>query len=154
THVKLVIRGRWLLGLYGPQSIGTGLDDASDQSIFDAKEYIINSFVRFLDKVRKSDFQDSQPMIRAVGYDLALMNSADAGLRGFAERSVLSGGYRQPKTDLFQLDQEGDRRLNDFDRGPSSSGSAADFQQVGEKIIRYSLLFGELSGESHPVAIY
>jgi hypothetical protein len=154
THVDLVIRGRWLLGLYGPQSMGAGLDDASDLIVSDAKDDIANSFIRFLDKVRKSDFQDSQPIIRAVGYDLALMNGLEAGMRGFAEKSVLSGGYRRPKTYLFQLDNEGQTRLNDFLAGPSSSGSAADLQQVGEKIRRYSHLFGELSGESHPVAIY
>jgi hypothetical protein len=154
TRADLAIRGRWLLGLYGPQSIGTGLDDASDLVISDAKDDIINSFIRFLDKVRKSDFQDSQPIVRAVGYDLALMTGADAGARGFTEKSVLSGGYRQPRTDLFQLDDEGQARLNDFLAGPSSSGAAADFQQVGEKIRRYSSLFGELSGESHPIAIY
>jgi hypothetical protein len=154
TRVSLGIRGRWLLALFGPQSIGTGLDDASAAKVSDVKDDIINSLIKFLGSVREQRFPYTQPMKAAVGYDLALMSSADAGSRGFAETSVLTGGYRQPKTNDFELDREGNKRLDDFLQGPHCCGSAADFREVGEKIARYSRLFGELSGESHPVVIY
>jgi hypothetical protein len=154
VRVSLGIRGRWLLGLFGPQSIGAGLDDASATKVSDAKDDIINSLIKFLGSVREQRFQYTQPMKAAIGYDLALMSSADAASRGFAEPSVLAGGYRQPKTNDFELDREGNKRLDDFLQGPHCCGSAADLQQVGERISRYSRLFGELSGESHPVAVY
>jgi hypothetical protein len=152
TRLSLEIRGRWLLGLYGPQSIGAGITNASEGSISDVKDVIIDSLVRFLYDTRRSDFQDGQPVARAVGYDLALMTDAGAG--SFAEGTVLAGGYRQPKTNDVRLDPEGERRFKAFLDGATSSGSAPELRQVGERIKRYSDLFGKLSGERHPMAIY
>jgi hypothetical protein len=154
TRASLAMRGRWLLGLYGPQAIGVGSEAASPKMVADAKDDIVSSQVVFLRKLHEADFPPSQPVNAALGFDFALVSGADAGARVFAEKSVLAGGYRQPKTAELRLDTEGDNRLDAFLTGSSSSGGAVPFEQVGERISRYSQLFGELSGESRPIAVY
>ena len=59
--LRLTIKGRWLLGLYGPQNIGAGVD-ASSGIVADAQEQIFDSLAQFLDKLPGRYFQNSQPV--------------------------------------------------------------------------------------------
>jgi hypothetical protein len=113
---------------------------------------VFNIFVTFTDDMRDADFSSSKPVNKALGADLALMTGADA--LSFDEKDVIIGRFRTPKTDRFQLDAEGDKRLESFMKSVWSRGNPVSFQQVGEKIKHYAELFGEISDDSHPVAIY
>jgi hypothetical protein len=139
--------GRWLLALYGPQSIGIGID-ASARVIADAQDQILNSLTAFLDDFHAKNFPTSH-------FDLALMTSPEASLLRFPEKNVLTGKFRQPsKTDRFRIDHEGDRRLAAFLSGPSSSGGEASFKAVGDMIKLYAQMPGDASGQRLPLAIY
>jgi hypothetical protein len=150
---SLMTRGRWLLGLYGPQNIGAGAEAGSPAA--DAQDLIFKSMTAFLDGFRERNFR-GRPASQAVGADLALIGSADAGSTAFSERNVIIGKFRQPTppSDLFEPDPEATRRLTAF--MSSAGGSAADvtFRSVGQTIRHYSQLFGDFSGEKPPVAIY
>jgi hypothetical protein len=149
----LMIRGRWLLGLYAPQNIGAGAE-AGSRAAADAQDKIFNFLTAFLDDFRERNFQDSLPANRAVGADLALIGSADTASTAFSERSVIVGKFRQPPSDRFRSDPEGNRRLSAFLSGSASSGGEVSFRSVGQTIRHYSQLFGEFSGQKSPVAIY
>jgi hypothetical protein len=151
---SLMTRGRWLLGLYGPQNIGAGTEAGSRPA--DAQDQIFNSLTAFLDDFRERNFQHGRPASQAVGSDLALISSADAGSTAFSERNVLIGKFRQPppQNDLFRLDPEGNRRLSDFQSGFGNPGGEVSFRSVGQTIRHYSQLFGEFSGQKPPIAIY
>jgi hypothetical protein len=149
----LMIRGRWLLGLYAPQNIGAGAE-AGSRAAADAQDQIFNLLTAFLDDFRERNFQDSLPANQAVGADLALIGSADAASTVFSERSVIVGKFRQPPSDRLRSDPDGNRRLSDFLSGPGSSGGEVSFRSVGQAIRHYSQLFGEFSGQKPPVAIY
>jgi hypothetical protein len=149
----LMIRGRWLLGLYAPQNIGAGAE-AGSRAAADAQDQIFNSLTAFLDDFRERKFQDSLPANRAVGADLALIGSADSASTAFSERSVIVGKFRQPPSDRLRSDPEGNRRLSAFLSGPESAGGEVSFRSVGQAIRHYSQLFGEFSGQKPPVVIY
>ncbi len=152
---SLMMRGRWLLGLYGPQNIGAG--DAQDQVIGSQviSSRIINSLIAFLDDLRERNFRRGPPESQAVGADLALIGGADAGDTTFSEKSVIVGQFRQPPASgPFQLDPEGRRRLSDFQSTRVSGATGVPFRTVGQTIRHYAQLFGELSGQKPPVAIY
>jgi hypothetical protein len=148
---SLMTRGRWLLGLYGPQNIGAGAEAGSQAA--DAQDLIFKSMTAFLDGFRERNFR-GRPASQAVGADLALIGSGDAGSTAFSERNVIIGKFRQPPSDVFQPDDEATRRLTEF--MSNGSGPAADvtFRSVGQTVRHYSQLFGEFSGEKPPVAIY
>ncbi len=137
--------GRWLLGLFGPQSIGVGVD-ASASAIADAQDQILNSLTRFLDDFRVQSF-------KSPAADLVLMTSSDAS-SAFLEKNVITGTSRRPRSEKLQLDQEGDRRLAAFFSGPNSAGAEASFKSVGDMIRRYGQAAGESSGQRPPIAIY
>lgn len=150
---SLMTRGRWLLGLYGPQNIGAGAE-AGSRAAADAQDQIFNSLTAFLDDFRDRNFQNAVPANRAVGSDLALISSADASSTAFSERNVIIGKFRQPASDTFRSDPEGNRRLSAFLSAPGSSGADVSFRSVGQTIRHYSQLFGEFSGQKPPIAIY
>jgi hypothetical protein len=149
----LMSRGRWLLGLYGPQNIGAGTETGSRAAV-DAQDQIFNSLTAFLDDFREQNFQNALPANQAVGADLALVGSADARSTAFSERSVIVGKFRQPPSELLRPDEEGNRRLSDFLSGFGSSSGEVSFRSVGQTIRHYSQLFGELSGQKPPIVIY
>jgi hypothetical protein len=140
---SLTTRGRWLLGLYGPQNIGA-----------DAQDPIFKSLTAFLDGFRERNFQ--RPASRAVGADLALISTADAASTAFSERNVIIGKFRQPAppNDLFQPDPEATRRLTEFTTTAGASAADVSFRTVSQTVRHYSQLFGEFSGEKPPVAVY
>jgi hypothetical protein len=137
--------GRWLLGLYGPQNIGVGLD-ASAGAIADAQDQILISLTRFLDDFHAQSF-------KSPAVDLVLMTSSGAS-SAFPEKDVITGTSRRPRSEKLQLDHEGDRRLAAFLSGPSSAGAEASFKSVGDMITRYGQAAGESSGQRQPIAIY
>jgi len=149
----LMTRGRWLLGLYGPQNIGAGTE-AGSSAAADAQDQIFNSLTAFLDDFRDRNFQNALPANQAFGADLALVSSADARSTAFSERSVIVGKFRQPPSELFRPDEEGNRRLSDFLSGFGSSSGEVSFRSVGQTIRHYSQLFGEFSGQKPPIVIY
>jgi hypothetical protein len=151
---SLATRGRWLLGLYGPQNIAAGAEAGS--SAADAREQIVNSFATFLDDFRERNFQRGQAESQAVGSDLALISSADAASTAFSERSVIIGKFRQPppSNDQLRIDPEGTRRLSAFMSSAATSDADVSFRSVGQTIRHYSQLFGEFSGQKPPIAIY
>ncbi len=149
----LMSRGRWLLGLYGPQNIGAGAE-AGSRAAADAQDQIFNSLTAFLGDFRERNFQNALPANQAVGADLALVSSTDAASTAFSERSVIVGKFRQPPSDLFRPDPEANRRLSAFLSGPGSSGGEVSFRSVGQTIRHYSQLFGEFSGQKPPIVIY
>jgi hypothetical protein len=152
---SLMTRGRWLLGLYDPQNIGAGAE-AGSRAAAEAQDKILSSLTAFLDDFRERNFQRGRPESQAIGSDLALISSADAGSTAFSERSVIVGKFRQPRpsTDLFQVDSEGTRRLSAFMTSPGNSEADVSFTSVGQTIRHYSQLFGEFSGQTPPIAIY
>jgi hypothetical protein len=152
---SLMTRGRWLLGLYGPQNIGAGAE-AGSRTAADAQDQIFNSFTTFLDDFRERNFQRGQPESEAIGSDLALIGSTDAASTAFAERSVIIGKFRQPPpaADQFRIDPEGTRRLSAFMSSPVNSDADVSFRSVGQTIRHYSQLFGGFSGQKPPLAIY
>jgi hypothetical protein len=152
---SLVTRGRWLLGLYGPQNIGAGAE-AGSRAAADAQDEIFNSLTAFLGDFRERNFQRGRPDSEAIGADLALISSADAGSTAFSEKSVIIGKFRQPppESDLFQNDSEGKRRLSAFASSPGYSDADLSFRSVGQTIRHYSQLFGEFSGQKPPIVIY
>jgi hypothetical protein len=150
---SLTNRGRWLLGLYGPQNIGAGAE-AGSRAADEAQDQIFNSLTAFLDDFRERNFQNSVSANRAVGSDLALISSADSSSTVFSERNVIIGKFRQPASDTFRSDPEGNRRLSAFLAGPGTSGADVSFRSVGQTIRHYSQLFGEFSGQKPPIAIY
>jgi hypothetical protein len=152
---SLMTRGRWLLGLYGPQNIGAGAE-AGSRAAADAQDQIFNSLTAFLDDFRERNFQRGQPESQAIGSDLALIGSADAASTAFSERSVIIGKFRQPppSSDQFRIDPEGSRRLSAFMSSPVNSDADVSFRSVGQTIRHYSQLFGEFSGQKPPIAIY
>jgi hypothetical protein len=149
---SLTTRGRWLLGLYGPQNIGAGAEGGSRAA--EALNQIFKSMTAFLDGFRERNFQ--RPASQAVGADLALIGSGDASATAFSERNVIMGKFRRQAApgDSFQPDQAGAQRLADFMSGPGTSAADVTFRTVGQTIRHYSQLFGEFSGEKAPVAIY
>jgi hypothetical protein len=153
---SLMTRGRWLLGLYGPQNIGAAGAEAGSRAAADAQDEITKSLTQFLDDFRERYFQRGQPDSQAIGSDLALISSADAGSTAFSERSVIIGKFRQPPplSDLFRIDEEGTRRLSNFTSGVGNSDADVTFRSVGQTIRHYSQLFGEFSGQKPPIAIY
>jgi hypothetical protein len=144
--------GPWLLGLYGPQNIGVGVD-ANAGVIADAKDQILTSMIRFLDDFHTQSF-------RSPIADLVLMTTPDAAAAAFPLKNVLNGTSRQPPADKpgkLQLDHEGDRRLAAFLSGPTSSGAEASFNSVGDMIKHYAQQARRLRGDSGqrpPVVIY
>lgn len=150
---SLATRGRWLLGLYGPQNIGAG---AEAGTAAEAKDQILSSLTTFLDEFRERNFQRGRPESQAIGADLALIGSADAGSTTFSERTVIIGKFRQPppSSDLFQPDQEAKRRLSAFQSDAGNVGSDVSFRSVGQTVRHYSQLFGEFSGQKPPIAVY
>jgi hypothetical protein len=152
---SLMTRGRWLLGLYGPQNIGAAAE-AGSRAAADAQDQIFNSLTAFLDDFRERNFQRGQPESQAIGSDLALISSADAASTAFSERSVIIGKFRQPppSSDQFRIDPEGTRRLSAFMSSPVNSDADVSFRSVGQTIRHYSQLFGEFSGQKPPIAIY
>jgi hypothetical protein len=144
-------RGRWLLGLYGPENIGA---EAGSRAAADAQNEIFNLLTAFLDDFRERNFQNSVPANRAVGSDLALISSVDSTSTAFSERNVVIGKFRQPASDTFRSDPEGNRRLSAFLAGPGTPGVDVSFRSVGQTIRHYSQLFGEFSGQKPPIAIY
>jgi hypothetical protein len=150
---SLMMRGRWLLGLYGPQNIG---GEAGSRAAADAQDQIFNSLTAFLDDFRERNFQRGQPESQAIGSDLALISGADAASTAFSERSVIIGKFRQPppSSDQFRIDPEGTRRLSAFMSSPVNSDADVSFRSVGQTIRHYSQLFGEFSGQKPPIAIY
>jgi hypothetical protein len=137
--------GRWLLGLYGPQNIGVGVD-ASATAIADAQDQILISLTRFLDDFRVQNF-------KSPAADLVLMTGSGAS-SALPEKNVITGTSRRPRSEKLQLDHEGDRRLAAFLSGPSSAGAEASFKSVGDMIRRYGQAAGESSGQRPPIAIY
>jgi hypothetical protein len=156
TKVALTPRGRWLLALYAPQGIGTGLPgEASSQSIIDARYQILDWTTQYLDKWRDRFFSQTDPIRTALGFDLALVSGADVqSAEPFAEASVITGQYRQSPTAQFKIDRIGDQRLNAFLGGARGSGSAPSIDSLQQTIIRYSNLFSPLSNEKYPVVFY
>jgi hypothetical protein len=157
SPVSLATRGRWLLGLYGPQKLGAGAEagpgkDARDQVL----NSILNSLTKFLDDFREQNFQRGRPASQAIGADLALISSTDAASTTFSQQSVIIGKFRQPTplSDQFQIDPEGHQRLSAFLSTSGSAGAEVAFRTVGQTIRHYSQLFGDFSGEKPPVAIY
>jgi hypothetical protein len=148
---SLSTRGRWLLGLYGPQNLGAGAEDASD-----ARDQVFKSLTRFLDDFREQNFQRGRPASQAVGADLALISSADSTATAFSQRNVLIGKFRQPGplSDSFQIDPEGRQRLSVFLSTAGNAGADVPFRSVGQMIRHYSQLFSDFSGEKPPIAIY
>jgi hypothetical protein len=144
--------GPWLLGLYGPQNIGIGVD-ASAGAIADAQEQILASMTRFLDDFHAQSFRS--PVV-----DLVLMTTPDAAAAAFPLKNVLNGTSRQPPADRpgkLQLDHEGDRRLAAFLSGPTSSGAEASLKSIGDMIRTYAQhaeRFRAAPGQRPPVAIY
>ncbi len=152
---SLMTRGRWLLGLYGPQNIGAG-SEAGTRSAAEAQDQIFNSFTAFLDDFRERNFQRGRPESEAAGSDLALISSADAGSTAFAEKNVIIGKFRQPPpaSDQFRIDDEGARRLSAFAASAGNPDADISFRSIGQTIRHYSQLFGEFSGQKPPMAIY
>jgi hypothetical protein len=152
---SLMTRGRWLLGLYGPQNIGAGAE-AGSRAGADAQDQIFNSLSAFLDDFRERNFQRGQPESQAIGSDLALISATDAASTAFSERSVIIGKFRQPppSSDQFRIDPEGTRRLSAFMSSPVNSDADVSFRSVGQTIRHYSQLFGEFSGQKPPIAVY
>ncbi len=147
---SLMTRGRWLLGLYGPQNIGAEAEAGSRA----AADQIFKSLTAFLDDFRERNFQRGQPESEAIGSDLALISSADAASTAFSERSVIIGKFRQPSSDQLRIDPVGTRRLSAFMSSPVNSDADVSFRSVGQTIRHYSQLFGEFSGQKPPIAIY
>ncbi len=150
---SLMNRGRWLLGLYGPENIGAAVEAGSSAAI-DAQNEIFNSLTAFLDDFRERNFRSSVPANRAVGSDLALISGVDSTSTAFSERNVVIGKFRQPASETFRSDPEGNRRLSAFLAGAGTSGADVSFRSVGQTIRHYSQLFGEFSGRKPPIAIY
>jgi hypothetical protein len=142
--------GRWLLGLYGPQNIGVGVD-ASTRAIADAQDQILTSMTTFLNEFHAESFHS--PIA-----DLVLMTTSDAAAATFPLKNVLIGTSRQPSpigsADKFQLDLEGDRRLEAFVSGPTSSGVEASFTSVGDMIKHYAQRLGGTAGPRPPIVVY
>jgi hypothetical protein len=149
---SLSTRGRWLLGIYGPQNLGGGAETGGS----DPRDQIVTALTRFLDEFREQNFQRGRPASQAVGADLALISSADAAATAFSERNVIIGKFRQPSpnNDLFQIDPEGHRRLQAFMSTAGNAGADVSFRSVGQMIRHYSQLFSDFSGEKPPIAIY
>jgi hypothetical protein len=150
---SLMTRGRWLLGLYGPQNIGAAAE-AGSRAAADAQDQIFNSLTAFLNDFHERNFQRGQPESQAIGSDLALIGSADAASTAFSERSVIIGKFRRPQSDQFRIDPVGRSRLSAFMSGPVNSDADVSFRSVGQTIRHYAQLFGELSGQKPPIAIY
>jgi hypothetical protein len=137
--------GRWLLGLYGPQNVGVGVD-ASAGAIADAQDQILDSLTRFLDDFHGQNF-------KSPAIDLILMTRSGAS-SDFPEKNVITGTTRRPRSDKLQLDHEGHRRLAAFLAGPGSAGAEASFKSVGDMIRSYGQGAGESAGQRPPIAIY
>jgi hypothetical protein len=141
--------GRWLLGLYGPQNIGSGID-ASAGAIADARDEILAAMTKFLDDYHAQTY-------RSRSADLVLMTSSGAASPALPQENVLNGTSRRPPPDStgrFQLDREGDRRLAAFLSGPSSSGAEASFKSVGDMIKGYAKSIGDSASQRPPLAVY
>jgi hypothetical protein len=152
---SLATRGRWLLGLFGPQTVGAATGAEAGSRPADAQK-IFNLLATFLDDFRERNFQRGRPESQAIGADLAVIGSADGSATAFSVQNVIIGKFRQPvsPSDQFQLDQEGSRRLSAFLSGAGNSGAEVSFRTVGQTIRHYSQLFGEFSGRKPPIAIY
>jgi hypothetical protein len=152
---NLMTAGRWLLGLYGPQNIAAGAE-AGSSGAAEAQDQIFNNLMAFLEDFQERQFQGGQPASAAVGADLALISAADALSPTFSEKNVITGKFRQPppQNGLFQIDQEGSRRLSAFMSGSGNTSAEVSFRAVGLMIRRYSDLFGNFAGPRPPIAIY